>query len=88
MRHPSNSTDRSAANPMGAIVIGLIGAVAMAALTLATGHGLGLAALAYALSGALFMTAAAAGRLAITVAGNRMASTRTRRTRRGDTAAA
>lgn len=86
MRYSSTSTDRSTPNLMGAIAIGFIGALLMSTLTVATGHGLGLALLAYVLSGALFMTAAAAGRLAIGAAAHRMAPAR--HTRRGNAAAA
>lgn len=72
MTHPARPTGLPG-NPAGPLLLTLLGAAAMAALTLASGHGLLLAFLAYSLSGAIFLVAAAAGRIAIEAATARLA---------------
>ena len=65
--------DRSTAMVLGAVIIGVIGALGLAVCVLVAGHGLLLAFLAYAVGGMTLTFAALAGRLAIDAAAARAA---------------
>ena len=51
MTHSAKTSNRVSGSPFGPVLIGFAGAVGLALLTLATGHGLLMAFLAYSLSG-------------------------------------
>ncbi|MBP7000127.1 hypothetical protein [Amaricoccus sp.] len=74
----SRNRDRGAGRLAAALVLGVLGAVAVSGFTLASGHGILLAFLAYMLSGSLICCATLAGSLAVGAAARVV-----RRNRRG-----
>ena len=73
MTHSAKTPNRVSGSPFGPVLIGFAGAVGLALLMLATGHGLLMAFLAYSLSGALCLVAGAAGRSLVEAAAHRFA---------------
>ena len=83
MPEATSNVDRGAATALGAVLLGLVAAMAAAILVLANGYGIFLAFLAYSVAGAAMAVAGTAGRLAVQSASGHLRSSAPRRTLSG-----
>ncbi|MFO1143665.1 MAG: hypothetical protein U1E59_15030 [Amaricoccus sp.] len=84
MPEATSNVDQGGAAALGAVLLGLVAAMAAAVLVLVNGYGIFLAFLAYSLAGAAMAVAGTAGRLAVQSAtGHFRRSAAPRRTRSG-----